>query len=282
MRYCRRVKPDAHLTSIKGWTHDQRQRLLDWALAAERRPAVLGIAGAQGSGKSTLAALLVADARQAGLHAAALSIDDFYLTRSQRQRLARRIHPLLATRGPPGSHDVPLALTTLDTLRHLAPGQQSTVPRFDKLADTRRPPSRWPKVTGPLDLIVLEGWCLGAVPETEAALAEPINALEAEEDSDGRWRRWVNAALAKYPPLWRAIDRLLFLAAPDFETVPEWRWQQERELAAGDDRRGMSRAQLNRFVQHYERLTRHMLRTMPAIAGRTVVLDAQRRPAAGI
>ena len=282
MRYCRRVKPGAHLTSIKGWTDDQLDRLLDWALTGAQRPAILGIAGAQGCGKSTLAGALAADARRRGLRAVALSIDDFYLTRRQRQQLARSVHPLLATRGPPGSHDVSLALSTLDALRHLPPGQRLAVPRFDKLADTRKPPSHWPTVTGPLDLIVFEGWCLGAQPVTAAALLEPINALEAEHDADRRWRGYVNAALVAYRPLWQATDRLLFLAAPDFETVPEWRWQQECALTAGAARGGMSHAESNHFVQHFERLTRHMLRTLPATAERTVMLDAERRPVSGI
>ena len=129
-------------------------------------------------------------------------------------------------------------------------------------------------------LVVFEGWCLGTPPEPAAALAEPVNALERDEDRDCRWRRWCNDALARdYPALWQRIDQLLFLQPPGFDVVPTWRWQQEQSMQAHDPRRrGMARAQLDRFVQHYERVSRQALRTLPAIADTVVRLDAARRP----
>lgn len=248
--------------------------VLDDTLATAAR--VLGISGLQGSGKSTLAAQLAAEATRRGLRCAVLSIDDVYLARADRQRLAREVHPLLATRGPPGTHRVTLATEVLDALRD---GRGSALPRFDKLADEAQPQSLWPRVDG-VDLVLFEGWFLGTPAEDDAALATPINALERDEDGDGRWRRWCNAALARdYPALWRRIDRLLLLQAPAFEVVPGWRWQAEQAMAA--IRPGvpaMDRAAVGRFVQHYERTSRQALRTLPAIADRTVGLDAQRRP----
>ena len=158
------------------------------------------------------------------------------------------------------------------------------LPRFDKLADTRLPPSRWRRCDA-VDLVLFEGWFLKTPPQAPAALATPINAVEREEDPDGGWRRWCNGALARdYPALWTRLDRLLFLQPPGFEVVPAWRWQQEcalRARAARTRHAGMTRPQLERFVQLFERVSRQALRTLPRLAERTVALDARHRPRDG-
>lgn len=245
-------------------------RCLDGALAAGAR--VFGITGLQGTGKSTLAAQVAALGQRRGISVATLSIDDAYLDHEERAALARKVHPLLATRGPPGTHDVGLAEATLDALRE---GRRVALPRFDKLGDRRLPRDRWPQA-GPVDLVVFEGWFLGTPPQDDAQLDAPINALERDEDRDGRWRRWCNDALARdYPALWRRIDRLLFLQGPGFDIVPRWRWQQEQALQAGDPGRpGMTRAQVERFVQFFERTSRQAMRTLPGIADEVARLDA--------
>lgn len=251
-------------------------RVLDDALAAGR--GVYGIAGLQGSGKSTLCAQVAALADTRGCRVAVVSIDDFYLDRLERMRLARTTHQLLATRGPPGTHDVALACRTLDALTQ---GRSVALPRFDKIADRRLPVADWPQ-SGRVDLTLLEGWCLCVPPESPAALDVPVNALERDEDPDGAWRRHCNAALSRdYPPLWEWIGRLLFLQPPGFDVVPRWRWQQEQALQAlYPGRKTMDRAQVARFVQHYERVSRQALRTLPDIADWTVALDADRVPMA--
>lgn len=249
---------------------------LDDALATRTAVPVLAISGLQGSGKSTLAAQVVALAGQRGLRAATLSIDDVYLGHAQRAHLARSVHPLLSTRGPPGTHDLPLAHATFDAI---AAGKPLALPRFDKLADDRVPPAGWPRVEGALDLLVFEGWFLGTPAQAEAALEPPLNALEREHDADGRWRHWCNQALANdYPALWQRCDRLWFLRPPDFAVVPRWRWEQEQHLQAAEPgRAGMGRAGIERFVQYYERVSRQALRTLPALADRVIALDDQRR-----
>jgi D-glycerate 3-kinase len=264
-----------HLTSVNSFPADFVQRMLESVLRCGGTPPVFAIAGLQGSGKSTLAAQLAGAAKARGLRAVALSIDDFYLGRRERQALARRVHPLLATRGPPGAHDVALACTTLDALR----AGTARLPRFDKLDDRRRPPSRWRPIAQPPNLIVFEGWFLKTPPQPAAELVAPLNALERDEDRDGHWRHWCNAALNDYAPLWRRIDRLLFLQPPAFDVVPRWRWQQEQSLVAAQEQRdGMGRAEVARFVQHFERISRQALRTLPAIADETIRLDQRRRP----
>jgi D-glycerate 3-kinase len=153
------------------------------------------------------------------------------------------------------------------------------LPRFDKIADRRLPASRWTPVRARPDLVVFEGWFLKVPPQAEAALRRPLNARERDEDADGTWRRWCNAALPGYAPLWRRLDFLLFLQGPGFERVPAWRWQQERTLQARHpERRAMARREVGRFVLFFERVSRQALRTLPALADAIVRVDARRRP----
>jgi len=245
-------------------------RLLDDALAQNVR--ILALSGLQGSGKSTLAAQLVSLANERGLRALAVSLDDMYLDLPERETLARDVHPLLLTRGPPGTHDVALACAVLDALRA---GTRVEVPRFDKLTDRRC----HSMPIEAMDLVIFEGWCVGVPPENSDALTATLNPLEHHEDPDGRWRRWCNAALANdYPALFQRLDRLVFLQPPGFEIVSKWRWQQQQALqAANPTHPPMSRRTLDRFVQHYERVSRHALRTLPTLADHTIKLDASRR-----
>lgn len=238
------------------------------------RLCVLGLCGAQGSGKSTLATGLQARMEAEGVPTALLSIDDLYRTRAQRNALAAAIHPLLQTRGVPGTHDVGLGLAVVAALER---GDAAPLPRFDKGRDDRVDQADWPRAAADTRLLVLEGWCVGAVPQMDAALAMPINALEREEDGDGRWRRFVNAALAgDYQALFARIDLLALLAAPGFDVVLRWRTQQEQALRAATGL-GMGDADIARFIAHYERLTRHILAEMPGRADMVLALDAQRR-----
>lgn len=252
-------------------------------------PLLVGINGCQGSGKSTLArflALLCEEA--AGRRCPELSIDDLYHTRATREALARDVHPLLLTRGVPGTHDLALGNRVLDAL--LDPHRPETavpVPRFAKSVDDRVPEAQWPRFQGRADAVLFEGWCVACTPQAPAALAEPINRLEREEDADGTWRRYVNEQLAHgYDALFARIDFLVFLQAPSFECVHDWRRKQEHKLRERLAREGappearsrvMSDAELDRFIQHYERLTRHMLATLPARADAVIRLDAGHR-----
>ena len=244
-----------------------------------RRPFVLGVSGLQGSGKSTLAAALVAEAGHRGWGAVALSLDDVYLTHAERDALGRDVHPLLRTRGVPGTHDLSLLGTTLDALAKASPENPIAVPRFDKGHDDRYDAHLWPTVAGAPRLVVLEGWCLGIGPETESALERPINALERDEDADGRWRRWVNGQLARYASIWHQLDALVVLQAPSWDVVAGWRDEAERPLRERGEPRAMDEAALARFLQHYERLSRHALSTLGANADWCIPLDQKRHPA---
>ena len=247
--------------------------------AAAATPLVVGIAGGQGSGKSTLAGLSAALLeREYGRRVAVLSLDDLYLPRAERARLAEKVHPLFRTRGVPGTHDPEFGGQLLDRLTGRVPeSSEVALPRFDKATDDRRAPADWTAVMAPVDVVLFEGWCVGATPQPDADLAEPINALEREEDPDGRWRRAVNAALARgYADLFARLDALVMLRLPDFEAALQFREAQEAELrhTSGSGSRAMDPAAVVRFVAHYERLTRHMLRDMPGDADLVLALDA--------
>ncbi len=254
---------------------------LDWLqakLPARRGAALLvGLSGLQGSGKSTFACQL-ADAVQAGgIATQRLSLDDFYLGRRARLRLARDVHPLLATRGVPGTHDLDLLQRTLDDLAQASPRTPARIPRFDKGRDTRLAPSRWRAVDAAPRLVLLEGWCVGVPAQNANALARPLNALEREDDHDGRWRNWVNAQLAdRYARLWQKLDKLITLEAPDFVVVSGWRDDQESALRRRGAPHAMDHSALRRFLMHYERLSRHALREVPARADLRIVLREDR------
>ncbi|MDE2156920.1 MAG: kinase [Xanthomonadaceae bacterium] len=245
-------------------------------IARSRRPYVLGLSGLQGSGKSTLAQVMKAQAEARSWATEVLSLDDFYYARGEREVLAQQVHPLLRTRGVPGTHEIELLLSVLAALPQASPRLPVTHPRFDKGRDTRMPPSRWPRITRPPKLVIVEGWALGIRPQLQAALATPVNALERTEDPDGSWRHWVNKQLRGYQPLWRKFDALIVLQAPGWDIVRQWRSEQEQVLLARHAPLAMDAAAMKRFLAHFERLSRHALATLPALADSCVEYDTAR------
>ena len=256
--------PDSYRTLAERWY----MPLLDRITALRQstgQTVLLGINGAQGSGKSTLGALLVRALSQlAGMKAVSLSLDDFYLTKAERQHLGSKTHPLLCTRGVPGTHDVSLMSTTLAQLRHHH--GEVALPAFDKAIDDRTDPAQWHRVGAPVDVIIWEGWCLGVPPQPDDALQTSVNALEAADDTDGRWRQFVNTALLDYQSVFEQVDLWVMLAAPSFQCVYRWRCEQEEKLKAarGADAPGiMSPDDIARFIQFYQRLTEWGLHALP-------------------
>lgn len=207
-------------------------------LAQKARSGTLTAAfsGPPGSGKSLLARVLgPLLSRLFGLSVAGFSLDDVYLTKAERGELARSVHPLLMTRGVPGTHDLALAHRLIDELAHASPEQPVWVPRFDKLLDDRATRDQWPRVAEKVDVILLDGWFWGTAPGDEASLAQPLNAREAREDPDGRWRRYVHAQLAgPYQALFARADVHVQMLAPSWETGVAWRLAQQLELLGSE------------------------------------------------
>ena len=245
---------------------------------------IIGINGCQGSGKSTLADYLcTVVAEKYHLATVALSLDDFYLTKAERIELARKIHPLLAQRGVPGTHDVNLAI---DTISSLASGNKALITRFDKSMDDRVPEANSETITGHIGLIVIEGWCFGAKPQAPNSLIEPVNHLERLEDPDGVYRDYVNTALAtQYPQLFELVDSTAMLRAPSFKTVFEWRLEQEQKLieklrTTKTDPASvstMSDQEIRRFIQNFQRITEHCLEEMPTRVDHLFQLNVARQ-----
>jgi D-glycerate 3-kinase len=195
--------------------------------------------------------------------------------------LSKEIHPLLATRGVPGTHDLGLAFDTLDKLTNAQGTVQ--IPRFDKASDNRKEKGEWSQIETPVDIIILEGWCVGIPAQSEIDLERAINSLEQDYDEDGKWRKYVNdQLLGAYASLWQQIDQLIMLKAPDFSCVFEWRLEQEEKLKRStestllSENKIMAPEEIKHFIQHYERLTRHALEHLPEHCHHVFELDSKR------
>ena len=234
------------------------------------RPVLIGVAGAQGSGKTTACQLLEATNRP---RYANFSIDDVYLDTQQRADLAARTHPLFVTRGPPGTHDIALARETIASLMRATPESERPIPRFDKIADKMKPRGDWPVFKGRPEAILVDAWCLGALP---VPASPPLNTVE-EEDTNGQWREIQNQFLrTSYAEWFAEFDAIVYLQAPSWDIVRRWRGQQEVTLR-GRPLTPEEEAWIDRFIQHYERITRSMI-AGNMIADTVVHLSESRAP----
>ncbi len=251
---------------------------------ASSRPIIVGLNGAQGSGKSTLSQYLSQMmSMQLGVDCHVLSIDDFYLSKAKRKRLAASVHPLLGIRGVPGTHDVPRLLDSLAGF--IDPGIQSvTVPIFDKLKDDRTKNVQRIQKSARPTVILFEGWCIGVPAQHQLALSVPASSFEFSNDNNGVWRSYVNERLGgDYVDVFKLLDRLSMLKPPCFEAVYDWRVDQEmrlvarrREDSSDTSIRGMSVTQVGEFVENFRRLTCHAIGVLPDLADETWELQADR------
>ena len=275
---------DAYLVDALKWF-----RPLGDAIASHHdgagRPYYVGVNGAQGSGKSTFSAFIAYYlTHYKNKRCVVMSLDDFYLSQSDRLALSVKVHPLLKTRGVPGTHDVDLIAKTIKRLSEYG---TVSIPQFDKATDNPKPVTEWPIVNTPVDIIIFEGWCWGIKPQTPSKLSSPINQLEHEQDTLGNWRHFVNQQLAsEYQTVQEMMDYWVMLQAPSFQCVEAWRIEQEHKLKlrhANDSETDksassgiMSDEQIKAFIMHFQRLTQHCLETLPTKADCLYLLDKQR------
>ena len=259
---------DQFRTVFLEWYAGITALMAEWASRVGTAP-LIGFSGSQGSGKSTLVNAMSHVLRDAhGIATTVLSLDDFYLPKSARQAMAETVHPLFATRGVPGTHDLVLLTRTIAALRGTGP---IPLPRFDKATDDRTEMVHWRQESAPVGLILLEGWCIGIPPQPDEALVQPVNETEANKDTDRVWRAEVNRQLeGGYAALFAELDALLLLQAPSFDAVFNWRWQQEQQLSRRFQRDHpaskdptMTQSEVADFVLHYQRLTEHGMATLP-------------------
>lgn len=230
------------------------------------KPYFVGINGSQGSGKSTLSAFIQSYLQQTyALKVVVMSLDDFYFSQVDRHIIAQDVHPLFETRGVPGTHNMSQAKGVLNALKSQ---QKTIIPRFNKATDNPHNQADWTKVPGPVDIVLFEGWCWGVEPQTAQQLIKPINDFERQEDSQSEWRNHSNLQLTlHHKPLYQMMDKWIMLKAPSFADIFNWRLEQEQKLIESTPlnqrHHAMDKVQVERFIQHYQRLTEHALNTLP-------------------
>ena len=240
---------------------------------------IIGLTGGQGSGKSTISNILKIILKNAyNLKTVIFSIDDFYKTLQERKKMAKKIDNLFITRGVPGTHDTKMLLKCIQNLKNKN-FKNTNIPKFDKSTDDRFQKKKWLKVKKKPNIVIFEGWCVGAVAQKNKDLKFPINKLEKQKDNKKVWRKKVNFELKKdYKKIFNLIDKLIFLKVPSFKFVLKWRLLQEKKLRiTSKGNKTMTDKQIKNFVMYYERLTKHMLRTLPKKANTVISIDEKHR-----
>jgi|TARA_B110000902_G_scaffold124791_1_gene145674 D-glycerate 3-kinase len=242
----------------------------------KKKPLIIGLAGGQGSGKTTISSILTLILkRYFKLNVCKVSIDDFYKTRKDRKLLSKKKHDLLMTRGVPGTHDINLLLSFFKKIKSKN-FKTLQIPTFNKAIDDRCSKTLWQKIKIKPDVIIFEGWCVGARAQTSSQLIKPINSLEKFYDQDAKWRSYVNNQMkTKYKTLFKHLDGLLYLKAKNFSLLREWRLKQERKLWIQTKNKKnlkiMSSADVTNFMQTYQRITQQMFKD--AIKSSSIIMD---------
>ena len=225
----------------------------------------LGISGGQGSGKTTVAAILKIILKKffkRKVHTT--SIDDFYKTSNDRNKMSYKIHHLFKTRGVPGTHDTNLIRKFFSFIKKKN-FKSFKIPKFDKSIDDRLKNKYWSHINKRPEIVILEGWCIGAKHQSTSLLKKSVNMLEKQEDKNLIWRSYVNKKLKKeYKKIFDMLDHLIFIRVPNFKMVLKWRLLQEKKLKKKYfwNKKIMSYYQIKRFVMFYERITLQMIKDL--------------------
>ena len=240
---------------------------------------LIGLSGGQGTGKSTISNILKIILKEAyGIETVIFSIDDFYKTLRQREKMAKKISELFLTRGVPGTHDTKFLFKCIKNLKNKK-FKKMMIPKFDKSIDDRTYKNKWKKVKKKPNIIIFEGWCVGVTSQKKKDLINPINKLEKQKDKKKIWRQKVNSELKNsYSKIFKLIDKLIFLKVPSFKYVFKWRLLQEKKLRiTSKGKKTMTDNQIYNFIMYYERLTKHMLKILPKTADTVIRIDEKHR-----
>ena len=247
--------------------------------AEKKRPYFVGLAGGQGTGKTTISSLIrIILIKYFKLNVFRISIDDFYKTRKERINLSKRIHPMLLTRGVPGTHDINMILNFFKKSK-VKKFKRLKLPTFNKAVDDRFNKNRWYDLKKRPDVVIFEGWCVGAKSEKNISLKKTINSMEKVKDHKQIWRRYVNQQLkSKYKSLHSQLNCLIYLKAKNFSLLQKWRVKQERKLWVNSKKKSnlkiMSSGDVINFMQTYQRITQNMFRYMPKYASIILTLNS--------
>ena len=245
----------------------------------KKQTRIIGLTGGQGTGKSTISNILKIILKETyNLETVIFSIDDFYKTLQERKNMSDKISDLFLTRGVPGTHDTKMLYRCLKNLK-TKKFKKMRIPKFDKSIDDRLRQNKWIKVKRKPNIVIFEGWCVGVVSQKKKDLIIPVNKLEKQKDRKKIWRRQVNLELKKnYKKIFDLIDKLIFLKVPSFKFVFRWRLLQEKKLRiTSKGNKTMSDKEIKNFIMYYERLTKHMLKTLPETADTVISIDKKHR-----
>ena len=237
----------------------------------KKRPYFVGLAGGQGTGKTTISSLIkIILTKYFNLKVFRISIDDFYKTRQERISLSKKIHPMLLTRGVPGTHDINMMLSFFRKVKSKK-FKELKLPTFNKAIDDRFDKKKWYNLKEKPDVIIFEGWCVGAKSEKNKSLKKIINSMEKAKDQKQIWRKYVNDQLkSKYKKLYSQLNCLIYLKAKNFSLLQKWRLKQERKLWINNKKnfnlKIMSKGDVINFMQTYQRITQNMFKYMPKYA----------------
>ena len=247
--------------------------------ANKKSPLIIGLAGGQGTGKTTIASIIsLILTKYFKLKVFKISIDDFYKTRNERKKISKSIHPLLMIRGVPGTHDYKIIYEFFKKIKNKK-FAKFRLPKFDKSKDERYNKKLWYKINSKPDIIIFEGWCVGAKSQKNSELIKSINSLEKISDQNFIWRKYVNLQLKKnYKNLFRQIDEIIYLKAYNFKILQKWRIKQEKTLwLKSKNKRSlriMNRGDIINFMQTYQRITQNMFKDAPKYASIVMKLNS--------
>ena len=236
-----------------------------------KKPYFVGLAGGQGTGKTTISSIIkIILEKYFKLKVFKISIDDFYKTRKERIALSKKVHPMLLTRGVPGTHDINMMLDFFKKSK-AKKFKNIKLPNFNKAIDDRFPKNKWNTINKRPDVIIFEGWCVGARAETNKTLTKSINSMEKANDHKLVWRKYVNQQLkTKYKKLYSQLNCMIYLKAKNFSLLQKWRLKQEYKLWLKTKKKGghkiMSKRDVINFMQTYQRITQNMFKNMPKYA----------------
>jgi len=239
--------------------------------ADNKKPYFVGLAGGQGTGKTTTSSIIkIILEKYFKLKVFKISIDDFYKTRKERMTLSKKVHPMLLTRGVPGTHDINMMLDFFKKSKSKK-FKQIKLPNFNKAIDDRFPKNKWNTINKRPDIIIFEGWCVGAKAEANKTLKKAINSMEKANDHKLVWRKYVNQQLkTKYKRLYSQLNCMIYLKAKNFSLLQKWRLKQEHKLWLKTKKKGghkiMTKGDVINFMQTYQRITQNMFKNMPKYA----------------